>query len=650
MPSVIKKIVKLIHENNFNENSNLVACAALENSANIELLFNLGLSCAQAGKANEALVIFNQLIRFKPDDSKIFYNIGLLHSIKGNLDFALSAYKKSLEQNPNDIESLTNMGGVLNDLHLYSEALEVLEKAIKVNSSLSETWSNLGIALNNLRLHSKAVEAYDQAIKITPKSFEVWSNRATALQNLGNFKDALTSCEHSIMLNANYARAWLNKGYILDSLKSHDEALDAYRKAISIQPRFAEPWFSIGVTLNHLKLYDEALTAYDEAINLRPDYAEAWNDRGCVLQELFQTNQALDSYQKALAIKPEYIDALYNQGVALQELLYPVEALKSFHRVLKLEPEHVQARWALTLCSIPPMLSSNGNIREIRKNFSDALEDLRVWFDEHKLDSTVVGAGSHQPFYLAYQEENNKGLLSKYGAICYKSMKHWQDINKLHIQPRQPKPDEKIKIGIVSDHIRNHSVWHALVKGWVENLNPDRFEIHIFCLNSMIDSETDLAKLKSATFTQNQPTLIDWTRSIIEKGLDILIYPEIGMNEYATQLASLRIAPLQLASWGHPETTGLPTIDYYISATAFEPKNSENYYSEKLIKLPHLGSCYTKKNVAPAIINLETLGIKKSSPLLLCPGTPFKYSPSTDWVFVKIAKSLVNCQFIFFYR
>jgi predicted O-linked N-acetylglucosamine transferase (SPINDLY family) len=122
--------------------------------------------------------------------------------------------------------------------------------------------------------------------------------------------------------------------------------------------------------------------------------------------------------------------------------------------------------------------------------------------------------------------------------------------------------------------------------------------------------------------------------------LDILIYPGIGMDALGYQLAALRLAPLQAASWGHPETTGLPTMDYYLSGDAFEPADAELNYSEKLIRLPKFGAYVEPLEPKIKDVDRSDLGLPKGVPLLLCPGTPFKYMPAHDWVWIEIAKGL----------
>jgi len=537
----------------------------------------------------------------------------------------------------------------LNDLNQYQDALIFLQHATSIGPAYPETWSNLGISLNNLGLHSGAIDAYGEALKMNPQASDVWINRAGAFSRLGQYENALDSCEHSIALDYNQPKAWLSKAYALENLQRYDEALMACKEVLKLNGNsLAEAWFSIGGILGRLRRYDESLSAYEKAIELRPDYAQAWNDRGCILQELFQIPHALNCYQRAVSINPHYIDAIYNQGTAFYELLHTKEARESYQSILALEPNNLQAQLALTLSVIPVILPAKNNIQELRHQLSTALDDFDRWIIKNVTFITAPNIGSNQLFYLAYQELNNRELLSKYGNICCKLMITWLNGSALKPIPCLSRSKNKIKVGIISGHIRNHSVWHALIKGWVDHLDSEKFELHIFYLNSMVDSETEHARTKVASFTQHQEKLEDWIESIKEKAVDVLIYPEIGMNERTTQLASLKLAPIQLASWGHPETTGLPTIDGYISANAFEPINSENHYSEKLIKLPNLGCHYTKKLVVPEPINLRSLGLRESTVLLLCPGTPFKYSPSKDWVLVEIAKSLGNCQFIFF--
>jgi predicted O-linked N-acetylglucosamine transferase (SPINDLY family) len=128
----------------------------------------------------------------------------------------------------------------------------------------------------------------------------------------------------------------------------------------------------------------------------------------------------------------------------------------------------------------------------------------------------------------------------------------------------------------------------------------------------------------------------------------VLIYPEIGMDATTVRLSSLRLAANQWASWGHPLTTGLPTIDAYISAQAFEPEGAQAHYTEKLICLPRLGCAYRPYDTPAREVDLAAWGLAPGDRLLLCAGTSFKYAPRDDRMLVEVARRCRPCKLVFF--
>jgi predicted O-linked N-acetylglucosamine transferase (SPINDLY family) len=204
------------------------------------------------------------------------------------------------------------------------------------------------------------------------------------------------------------------------------------------------------------------------------------------------------------------------------------------------------------------------------------------------------------------------------------------------------------RIGIASAHVRDHSIWHAIIKGWLENLDRDRYDVRVFHLGSTNDIESARAKTWATHFTYGSSTFAEWARILHGHQLDVLIYPEIGIDPLTAKLAALRLAPVQATTWGHPHTSGLPTIDYYLSAEALEPPEGDAHYTERLVRLPGFGSPCTPAQVTPAAVDLAALGLRADVPLLLCPGTPFKYTPRHDAVLAAIARQLGECQFAFF--
>lgn len=463
---------------------------------------------------------------------------------------------------------------------------------------------------------------------------------------MAQYEAALQCFDRAVMANPDYSEAHLNKGIAHRALGHYPDAVVSFDRAINLTPDSYLAWVNKGEILLHFRYLEDALESFCKAIELKPESIEAYLGRGATLCELKRFEEALDVCNKVINLNASNPQAHFNSGVILKELGRPVEAKKSFEKALELNPSYVNARWAIPFLSIPSIFRDQDNPQELRETFGRQLEELDQWFASKRLDGAQEVVGFTQPFYIAYQELNNKELLLRYGNLCSRIMAHWQDAN--HLKPLENTHSGRIKIGIVSDHIRNHSVWHAIVRGWIQYLNKDKFEVHVFHLGKIIDAETHLAQSLATSFEGQKNSLLEWTNVIIEKNLDVLIYPEIGMQQLATQLASLRLAPIQIASWGHPETTGLPTIDYFLSAELFEANDSSNAYTEKLIKLPNLGCSYNRIPITPAKLDLRQWELDSSIPILLCPGSPFKYAPQHDWVLVEIAKRLKTCKFVFF--
>jgi predicted O-linked N-acetylglucosamine transferase (SPINDLY family) len=228
-------------------------------------------------------------------------------------------------------------------------------------------------------------------------------------------------------------------------------------------------------------------------------------------------------------------------------------------------------------------------------------------------------------------------------------MESWARGNKLPA-PARRRRDGVVRVGFVSADIGDHSVWNAILKGWIEHIDPRRFEVHLFNLAPRNDAGTAVARRLVRRYEDRRRGLLEWSRTLLEAELDILVYPAIGMHSLTLRLAALRLAPVQAASWGHPETTGLPTIDYYLSAESLEPAGAEAHYTERLVSLPGLGVNYTPVSERHEEVDLRSLGLPVDVPLLLCTGSPFKYTPMYDTLWTAVSRAAPGARMVFFHQ
>lgn len=423
-----------------------------------------------------------------------------------------------------------------------------------------------------------------------------------------------------------------------------DEAIALLRRAVELEPGHAVAHHNLGSAYRDRGETQAALAAYREAARLAPGFAEAHYGVGLVLMAERNYEEAAASLQRAIALNPRLAEAHFEAGNAHMGLGDWQGALREFKAAIEARPDYAEARWARAMSHLPAVYAFGTDPAERRRAFAAELKALRKWFGATKRQDVHLAVGVHQPFYLAYQEAPNRELLAQYGALCAELMGAWQARSGLTPPARHVRAAPRV--GIVSAHIYDHSVWMALVRGWVERLASSGSDLRIFHLGANEDAETEFARERASQFDDGARGFEEWARVIHAAELDVLIYPEIGMDATTAKLASLRLAPVQVASWGHPETTGLPTIDYYLSAQALEPPDAAGHYTEKLVALPNLG-CWLEpgKDQSGPVTGFEPA---RDELLLLCPGSAFKYAPQYDWVLAEIAKRLPGARLVFF--
>ncbi|MGH8706920.1 MAG: tetratricopeptide repeat protein, partial [Burkholderiales bacterium] len=527
------------------------------------------------------------------------------------------------------------------------QALASLQRAVALDARMPEAHFNLGGLLRSMGRNGEAIEAFRRALEANAEFAVAHAGLAAALHEAGDLDAALASAQRALALKPASAAYHLNVGNLLREKGFLDEATAAYRAALERDQGLVEAHNNLGNVLRHQGRVDEALSCYEQALRYKPDFAEALLNAAQLLRENRRLSEAIAAYGVLLQLRPDLAEGHLELGNALKGLGDVHGALASYRLALERDPEYAEARWAVAMSQMPMVADGEAELVESRAAFAAQIAALERWCDERGPAKAMRAVGSQQPFYLAYQEWDHREPLARYGALCANLMAAWQKAAGLPL-PAARVTRAEIRVGIVSGHICDHSVWHAIIKGWLQHLDRGRIDLRLFHLGSTNDLETALAKTLVTHFTYGKSDFAEWARIILGHQLDVLIYPEIGMDPTTAKLAGMRLAPVQATSWGHPQTSGLPTIDYYLSAAALEAPGAEAHYSEKLVRLPGFGCVHTPASLEPAAVDLAALGLRADVPLLICPGTPFKYTPRHDAVFIEIARRLGDCQFLFF--
>lgn len=425
-----------------------------------------------------------------------------------------------------------------------------------------------------------------------------------------------------------------------------EAAAQHLRAAIAADPDDAVAHANLGAVLKDLGRAQEAAPHLQCALELQPQLGQAAFNLAMLRVGQSDWTGAAQLLRTYLASNARDAEAQYWLGNALMGEGDAAGARTAYQAAVRIDSQHARARWGAVMAQLPAVPASVQEQQDGVAGFARELEPLAHWCRMQAKGDAHLAVGAQQPFFIAYAEGNHRPVLERYGTLCGDLMAGWAC--KVKVPAPASAQSGKLKVGIVSAHIRSHSVWHALLRGWVEHLDPVRFELHLFHTGTTQDAETRWAASRVHRLQRGLGDWPAWAQAISDARLDVLVYPEIGMDATTVRLAALRLARAQLAAWGHPITTGLPTMDGYLSAEAFEPAEAQQHYSERLLALPRLGCAYRPYGTRPQAPDLAAWGIAADDRLLVAPGVAFKYGPREDALWAEIARRCASCKLVFF--
>jgi predicted O-linked N-acetylglucosamine transferase (SPINDLY family) len=431
---------------------------------------------------------------------------------------------------------------------------------------------------------------------------------------------------------------------VLNALVRPAEAEASYREALRLRPNYPEAHNNLGAVLSDLGRPAEAEASCREALRLWPNYPEAHNNLGNVLWALARPAKAEASYREALRLQPNNLQAHRNLGNVLHALNRWRESIACLEHLLSLKPDDPVTKFALCRAELPILYADEAEIAERRASYAARLKSLAAEVADMRSAAALAdGIGTWHPFFLPYQGHNDRDLQAIYGALACRVM---ADRYPPVALPPPPAPDERVRVGIVSHHFRRHASWR-IRQGWLEQLDRSRFRLFGYHVGAESDVETARARSLCERFVQGPLSIERWRQEIAADAPHVLIYPEVGMSPISATLAAQRLAPVQCNTWGHPNTSGLPTLDYFLSSDLMEPPDAQQHYCEKLIRLPNL-SIYCEP-IDPPVLACEraALGMRPSACIYWCAQSLFKYLPQHDPVFPRIAREAGDCQFVF---
>ncbi len=428
------------------------------------------------------------------------------------------------------------------------------------------------------------------------------------------------------------------------------EAERRYRAAVRLAPHLVAARAALGTLLADIGAYEEAIEHLGAALEIDPAHAAARAKLDAAIAGLNPRNLAATADQlDAVAARLPGIAGIHAAlGGMLQRLNRATEARRAFARAVALAPDNLVMRLRAAMVELPVLYERESEIAERRQAYSERLAEFERASAAPMSDPrhAIEAVGSSQPFLLGYQALPDRDLQARYGAaVCGLMARAVPDAARF-VRRAPPAPDEPIRVGVVSGMFSLHAVWKGC-RGLLTGLDPRRFRLFGYHTRAFRDHETVAIEARFQRFVQGPLSFRTWLEEIRRDAPHVLIYPEIGMDPVTAKLAALRLAPIQCTWWGHSDTSGFPTMDYFLGSALMEPPAAQDHYTERLVLLPNLGTVWRPPEWEPMPLTREELGLRPGAMVYWCCQALYKYLPQYDEVFPRIAERVPDAQLVF---
>jgi len=551
-----------------------------------EILLKIA-ALTKQGQGREALGLFERLLSQLPDMADLWFQAGELAESLGEDERALTLFRGGLSRDPTNEDILLKVAICLRREGKLEEAVARYKAALTLRPESPAFLNGYGVVLLDMKRPDEAGVAFAKALTIDPENPEPHNNLGLVQNFKGLFGDGIPYFKKALALDPSYGNAMLNLATSLAKTGQMEEALQLCRKAVDLVPQDSGRWLQLGTVLK-----------------LKGRLAEA-----------------TEALEKALALGGRETAVCYVLG----NTLHGRGQTEKARRVLKKGEGASLLREALMAPIIP---QSEAEIATLRKDIPKRLDDLEKSGFQLEAPTQEIRFTN---FLLAYHDANDRALQERiakfYRKVC--PMLNWE---APHCQRPRDKPLQgRIKIGIASAFLHGHTIG-KLYGGLIEDLPRDRFEVTLIRAGGQEDSMARHFDDTADHVIRLSNSYVLARQAIAECEFDLLFYPDIGMDALTYFLSFARLAPVQMTSLGHPMTTGLKTMDYFLTAKTNEFGDMSDHYTETPLMLER-GPVFMRRPEVPKKPMLRSvLGLPEERRLYVCPQTLFKFHPAFDAV------------------
>ncbi len=506
----------------------------------------------ERGHYAQAAAVYECLIADNPNELTFYQNLGLAYLLQGEevaaqvawftpLDFLADAdaegYREGL------LKRLTEI-----TVHLESQQQDLEAWLVRhyYRQYQPEDLENL-LALIQLEIKLN---------KLTPDSLLAW-NVIELLEQLGSTLKLDSLTQFLLALFPCYPLAQPEEQEIIT------QCLEIGLKFVPDIPALILKFSHLAYNHTYLPNYEAAVQLTQRCLVLSPENLSLWRQLSDFHTDLGQFALGLEAAQHYNQHCQTLAEKVFGQRVLLRALMRQGEQGAEVQACFRRQAELIHELFAT-----PPQTLTR---REAR---------------------TLTVAMFNWP-YIQDQPEQYWAWQKPLAALAQKSLLETDTGQSLapysyHHQPitkvRKIRHGDCLHIGYLAHTLRQHSVgW--LCRWLFRYHDRQKFKIHLYFFAQGITPFTQAWFLPHADSWWAGNLSQDLVPQIFQDEIDILIDLDGGTYEDSAEVLAHKPAPIQ-ATWLGWDAMGIPAVDYFIADPQVLPPEAEEYYPEKIWRLP----------------------------------------------------------------